>query len=202
MPQVELTATTTTTTSASASVGSPSKESHTKAVSQLQTAQEGFLLAFQVFKKVVLDYLGEKEFFWSATYLKHGKRECELVNQSISRYNMSLTGIDGEHTKLFVASMLDGLSESSTSTDLLLRAYPQLAALNFKGEPEPWASQQFHSEFLSQLNYMYVSRVVLLPRWTKRYIKWKAVILSVQGLVDIYSGHGSLPPSGCGCIVC
>lgn len=62
-----------------------------------------------------------------------------------------------------------------------------------------WACKALQTQFLSAMPYPV--RKFLMPGWNKRYLKFKAMINSCAGEVDILHVQDEVAAQGCGCII-
>lgn len=62
-----------------------------------------------------------------------------------------------------------------------------------------WANSSLQKEFLSSMPTFPV-RMILLPKWNKRFQRFRIMINSVKSNVDVLHLQ-DIPPTGCSCII-
>jgi len=139
-----------------------------------------------------LVHLAEEERFWTPVCEQYGEAKRKEVEQMIVKEGINH---GGQAFQNFGCAIADSMK-------ITICADPYEASLKSAGvntHIDGWANKRIQTEFMSALPYPV--RKLLMPGWNKRYLKFRAMINSCAGEVDILHVQDEVVATGCACII-
>lgn len=159
----------------------------------IDTLTEELRNTFQSLSEHTLTHLAEEERFWTPVTEQYGEKKRTEVEKLIVNEGIAHGGQGFEN---FGCAIAHAMGVTSISADVY---EAPLRAAGVDTHIDGWASKELQTLFMSGLPFPV--RKFLMPGWNKRYFKFKAMINSCAGEVDILHVQDEVVAQGCACIL-
>jgi len=139
---------------------------NTNSEADLRELKDTLITEFGSFLSEMKAHLAEEEAIWPPIILHYGEVELAKVEDKIKQTVLSNPA---EVVKLGLCAVIQAMGVFVNGQE--------------DGDMKGWASKEFADHFLASLPW--VARVLLLPTWDRKYNKYKKMLTSCTGDVDL-----------------
>jgi len=134
---------------------------------------------WKAFTHTTREHLSEEEIFWPPIIAKHGEKVYKAIEKKIVDFGLKN---GGEVFQLFGC----GIAQSMGAV---------MGGVQLEEGHVPWTNPKTRDDFLSAIPYPV--RKLLMPGWNRKYQRYKVMITSIAGDVDVLHVQDAAQNTGC-----